>query len=59
MFAGIGEWLGRHWRRGGWMTRWGFCEGLGVYDVFEQLSVEMFYGGLYRGGLLKKKKAPI
>lgn len=36
------------------MTRWGFCEGVGVYDVFEQLSVEMFYGGLYRGGLLKK-----
>lgn len=24
------------------MTRWGFCESLGVYDVLEQLSVDIF-----------------
>lgn len=40
------------------MTRWGFCEGLGVYDILEQLSVEMFYESLWKS-VYSKKEAPI
>lgn len=39
------------------MTRWGFCEGLGAYDIFEQLSVEVFYESLWKA-VYSKKRGP-
>lgn len=34
------------------MTRWGFCDGLGVYDVLERRLVKVFMKSM-EGGLLK------